>query len=82
MIDEEEAARAMIARNTASARLLESRQGPGAPKEAVMSIETALECRRLADEIAERLRARAQNWQEGPHTANDLPKLIEGEKVP
>lgn len=66
MIDEDEAARAMIERNTAAARLLESRQPPPAAKEAGMSIETALEQRRKADEIAGRLRTRAQNWQEGP----------------
>ena len=67
MIDEDEAARAMIERNTAAARLIESRQGPPQAKEAVMSPETALECRRKADEVADRLRARAQAWQEGPH---------------
>jgi hypothetical protein len=66
-IDEDEAAREMIERNTAAARLIESRQGPPRAKEAVMSLETALECRRKADEVAERLRARAQAWQDGPH---------------
>lgn len=66
MIDEDEAAYAMIARNTAAARLLESRQPPPSAKEDVMSIETALEQRRKADEIAARLNARARNWQEGP----------------
>ena len=65
-MDEDEAAYAMIARNVASARLIESRFPPEAAKQPIMSLENVIGQRVKIAEIAGRLRSRAAKWQEGP----------------
>jgi hypothetical protein len=66
-MDEDEEVYARIAANVAANRLLESRLPARGVVEKAMSLETVMEQRRKADEIAKRLRDRATLWTDGPH---------------